>query len=74
MAEDATRGGGGQGEVIGWWMTQREERGGLQGPNAAAEDTTIGGLDNVMHVACNDLPPDMIDIILDNLMTLHILH
>jgi hypothetical protein len=61
--EDATRGMGGQREAIGWWMTQREERGRLQGPNAAAEDTTREGLDNARHVACNDLPPYMIDII-----------
>ncbi len=39
-AEDATRGGSGQRKAIGRWMTQREERGGLQGPDAAADDMT----------------------------------
>jgi hypothetical protein len=35
---------------------------------------TRGGLDNARHLACDDLPPYMIDIILDNLMPLFILH
>ncbi len=30
MAEATTRGGGGRHKAIGWWMTQREERVGLQ--------------------------------------------
>ncbi len=50
------------------------QQGGLQGPNAVADNTTRGGLDNTRHAACNDLPPYMIDIILDNLMPLFILH
>jgi hypothetical protein len=66
-AKDAMRGWGGQWEVIGWWMTQREERGRLQGPNAGADDMTRGGSDNARHVACNDLLPYTIDLILDNL-------
>ncbi len=67
-------GGGGKCKAIWWWMTQREERGGLQGPNAAADDTTRGGLDNARHIACDGLPLYMINIILDNSMQLFILH
>ncbi len=65
--------GGGQREAIRWWMTQREERGELRGPNAAADDMTIGGPDNSRHVACDGIPLFMIDVILGNSMPLFIL-
>jgi hypothetical protein len=67
-------GGGRQHEAIGWWVTWREERGELRGPNAAADDTIRGGLDNLRHVACNDLPPYDRYNMVDNLMPLFILH
>ncbi len=60
--------------AIGWWITQRDERDRLRGPNAVADDTTRGALDNTRHVACIDLPPCMMDIILDNSVPLFILH
>jgi hypothetical protein len=74
VAVDATRGVDGKHKAIGQWMTQREERGGLQGPNAVADDTTRGGSDNARHIACDGLPLYMIDIRLDNSMPLYILH
>jgi hypothetical protein len=53
-------------------MTQREERGGLQGPNAAADDTARGGVNNAGHVAFDGLPLCMMVNILDNSMPLFI--
>ncbi len=59
--------------MIRQWMTQREERGGLQGTNKVADNMAIGGSDNA-RCGLRWLPPYVINVILDNSMPLFILH